>query len=292
MTDPLAAPEAPPPPKDDRQGHIDSDCEVVRGVGWMCTCQTPKEKAEDAQYRAECEAERDAQAGASSSLQPRLRDGDLSVRDVARYLGCGELSASKAWDFIVEREQLLRVAQQELETHKSDAATAELAIRDRIRVLKALAAPDPLGEARLVYTCGHVLDSGEVALKMCPVCMTQQGSIHFAGELRAQSAPAGPSRLRTLLERMRNPESRWRIPGRSLEAVFAVIVDAWADALEEALVGPAPANRFDCLTCGQGIAVDEDGCCRTCGADATVVGPAPACEPRRQNEETKDDLSR
>lgn len=48
---------------------------------------------------------------------------------------------------------------------------------------------------QLVYTCGHVLDSGDVAMKLCPVCLTQQGSIHFAGELRAQSAPAGPSRL-------------------------------------------------------------------------------------------------
>lgn len=27
-------------------GHIDSDCEVYRGVGWMCTCETPEEKAE------------------------------------------------------------------------------------------------------------------------------------------------------------------------------------------------------------------------------------------------------
>lgn len=30
-------------------------------------------------------------------------------------------------------------------------------------------------------------------------------------------------------------------------------------------------NRFDCAECGQGIAVDEDGCCRACGADATVI---------------------
>lgn len=34
---------------------------------------------------------------------------------------------------------------------------------------------------------------------------------------------------------------------------------------------PPRKNRFDCTTCGQGIAVDEDGCCRSCGADATVV---------------------
>lgn len=30
-------------------------------------------------------------------------------------------------------------------------------------------------------------------------------------------------------------------------------------------------GRFDCAECGQGIAVDEDGCCRSCGADAVVV---------------------
>lgn len=31
------------------------------------------------------------------------------------------------------------------------------------------------------------------------------------------------------------------------------------------------SNRFDCSTCGRGIAADEDGCCATCGADATAV---------------------
>jgi hypothetical protein len=29
------------------RGHIDPDCEVVRGVGWMCTCETPEQKAEN-----------------------------------------------------------------------------------------------------------------------------------------------------------------------------------------------------------------------------------------------------
>lgn len=38
------------------------------------------------------------------------------------------------------------------------------------------------------------------------------------------------------------------------------------------------ANRFDCPACGQSIAVDEDGCCRTCRHDATVVR-AGAKEP-------------
>lgn len=51
-------------------GHIDPDCEVLRGVGGYCTCATPKEKAEAAQYRAECEAERDAFGGVPSPPPP------------------------------------------------------------------------------------------------------------------------------------------------------------------------------------------------------------------------------
>lgn len=34
-------------------------------------------------------------------------------------------------------------------------------------------------------------------------------------------------------------------------------------------------HRFDCRECGAGIAVDEDGCCTTCGADAEPRGPSP-----------------
>jgi hypothetical protein len=32
-------------------------------------------------------------------------------------------------------------------------------------------------------------------------------------------------------------------------------------------------SRFDCPACGPGIAVDEDGCCATCGADAVIRSP-------------------
>lgn len=35
-------------------------------------------------------------------------------------------------------------------------------------------------------------------------------------------------------------------------------------------------RSFSCPTCGPRVAVDDDGCCRTCGADTTVVGPYPA----------------
>ena len=48
-------------------------------------------------------------------------------------------------------------------------------------------------------------------------------------------------------------------------------------------VSEGKANRFDCETCGKGIAVDEDGCCRTCGVDAIVIATArPAVEPREE----------
>jgi hypothetical protein len=49
------------PPKG-LKGHIDSDCEFVRGVGWMCTCETPEAKAARAKELAEIEAEQDAAA--------------------------------------------------------------------------------------------------------------------------------------------------------------------------------------------------------------------------------------
>ena len=39
----------------------------------------------------------------------------------------------------------------------------------------------------------------------------------------------------------------------------------------EALTPSVPLNRFDCPVCGKGVVVDEDGCCKMCGADARVV---------------------
>lgn len=44
------------------------------------------------------------------------------------------------------------------------------------------------------------------------------------------------------------------------------------------------SNRFDCPHCGRGIAVDEDGCCRTCGNDATVVSPSSSPSSKRERE--------
>jgi hypothetical protein len=38
-------------------------------------------------------------------------------------------------------------------------------------------------------------------------------------------------------------------------------------------------NYFWCHECGARVAVDEDGCCRTCGRDTEVVGPYPPPAP-------------
>jgi len=43
---------------------------------------------------------------------------------------------------------------------------------------------------------------------------------------------------------------------------------------------PKRRHRFDCAACGQGIAVDEDGCCRMCGHDAQVIGAEPERRPQ------------
>jgi hypothetical protein len=54
-----------------------------------------------------------------------------------------------------------------------------------------------------------------------------------------------------------------------------------ADELDAALqaASPLPPNRFDCVECGPAIAVDEDGCCRSCGRDATPVVGGQAASP-------------
>jgi hypothetical protein len=52
--------------------HIDPDCEVVRGVGWMCTCETAEEKAEREREREEIEREREEAAERHRTQQPDL----------------------------------------------------------------------------------------------------------------------------------------------------------------------------------------------------------------------------
>lgn len=61
-----------------------------------------------------------------------------SVQALARHYGCGDhISFEDAWRWLASRVELLRVAQDLLETHKSDARTAEEAIRERVAVLSA-----------------------------------------------------------------------------------------------------------------------------------------------------------
>lgn len=36
-------------------------------------------------------------------------------------------------------------------------------------------------------------------------------------------------------------------------------------------------TRYDCEECGEGIDADEDGCCLSCGRDATVVEVPGGC---------------
>lgn len=62
-----------------------------------------------------------------------------TLRSLAVYLGWGPgMTPQEVFDFVVERERLLRVTQNLLETHKSHAATAEGAIRERIQALALL----------------------------------------------------------------------------------------------------------------------------------------------------------
>jgi hypothetical protein len=84
-------------------GHPDSDCEVARGVGALCTCATPEDKAEWARERAEVEAERDAE-----SLQ-HMKRGDTTACGAPKvrgnsyyewaYVNCPACLATRAPEF-------------------------------------------------------------------------------------------------------------------------------------------------------------------------------------------------
>lgn len=65
-----------------------------------------------------------------------LEANEATIENLAFQLGWGKMSAVDAYNFMFKREQLLRLAQAELETHKSNAGTPEQAIRERIRALK------------------------------------------------------------------------------------------------------------------------------------------------------------
>lgn len=60
---------------------------------------------------------------------------DYTLRELARYLGWGDMDPQSVFEFMCERERLLRLCQGLLATHKSVAPTAEEAIRERFDAL-------------------------------------------------------------------------------------------------------------------------------------------------------------
>jgi hypothetical protein len=66
------------------------------------------------------------------------------------------------------------------------------------------------------------------------------------------------------------------------------VLDALPPA-PDAKDAPAKPNRFDCQNCGQGIAVDDEACCRSYGADATpIVDGKPVWTPKPSEEVSED----
>lgn len=84
--------------------------------------------------RADAEASR-----LSSAASPRE---EPNLKALAAHLGWGNnMSPEAVFGFVCERERLIRVAQDSLETQKSNASTAEAAIRERIALLKEASVP-------------------------------------------------------------------------------------------------------------------------------------------------------
>lgn len=74
---------------------------------------------------------------AASGAVPPQPEWEWTLEQLAKHLGWGVLPAEDVFKFAVERERLLRGVMAELETHRSNAPTAELAIRERINALRA-----------------------------------------------------------------------------------------------------------------------------------------------------------
>jgi hypothetical protein len=74
---------------------------------------------------------------------PREAAPTATLQNLALYLGWGSMSDDAIFSFACGRERLLRLAQDELETSKSPAPTAEAALRERITALKSGSLPDP-----------------------------------------------------------------------------------------------------------------------------------------------------
>ncbi len=101
------------------------------------------------------------------------------------------------FNFICERERLLRIVQDELETHLSDASTAEGALRDRITKLKALAlsTPSPVSPETgpKCINCGDTKDGGyeleDTLGPLCGTCMQRVEDFYAAVHKRPSAAP-------------------------------------------------------------------------------------------------------
>lgn len=94
-----------------------------------------------------------------------------SVQALARHYGCGEhISFSDAWSWLASRVELSRLAQSELETHKSQAATAEDAMRERFQALRD---QTEAAERRLRAATEQIeqlLKNAEKAREVCDDC--------------------------------------------------------------------------------------------------------------------------
>jgi len=76
--------------------------------------------------------------------------------------------------------------------------------------------------------------------------------------------------------RLVRENARLRQEQEARDAEIARLKRRIADLEQPPPPGPAVyrkarLNRFDCRTCGPEVAVDEDGCCRTCGRDAVAI---------------------
>lgn len=108
----------------------------------------------------------------------------------------------------------------------------------------------------------------------CEVCRRKRGE---------DPAPAAP---RPETEQLRQRAEKLADTLENMGEVWgADVVCALMSALAAATPPPAKSSsryRFDCQECGQGVAADEDGCCRMCGADAEMVTGQPAPPPAEE----------
>jgi hypothetical protein len=102
------------------------------------------------------------------------------------------------------------------------------------------------------------------------------------------------STLEGLIERAEHVAETWE-RGRYGDKTLRLRAELTAQTLRDLLAilaasasAPAARPHFRCSEgCGV-VAVDEDGCCRTCGADAVASAPAV---PRETTKEEKADMS-